>query len=223
VAAMREHRREEHGRRFDLDRHVSYPGHIRAKAPMTYTPAAVGNRARFHCKDCPGKVFPLGSVDYSDPDAQALWLRRNPQHATGLRRLPAEHWPAAMAAYDSGEIEAQALAQSLRKRSQQTSRPGHPAAERRKQGCQRYMLEHYAQWGNREEVFESLMQIQAEDPKQWRELTGEASTVSLSTLREYWRRIDRGERVAAKARYNAKPRQERDQERAERRREKFGY
>src|SRR4051794_23862371 len=98
VAAMRAHREGEHGEPFDLDRHVSYDGHSRSRAPMTYSPPSPGRAARYHCQECPARVFVLGEPDYSDPDAQELWLLQNPQAVAGLRRIPAEDRGAAIAA-----------------------------------------------------------------------------------------------------------------------------
>jgi hypothetical protein len=217
LEAMKSHREGEHERPLELDRHVSYPGHQRARAPMTYSPGVPGHRARFHCKLCPGKVFPIGIEDYAETEAQELWLLRNPGLAAGVRRLPAEDRAQAIAAYASGEVTEHAFQQLLRTRLQRTANKGRPAATRRMKACQGYMLEAYGQLGTVEQVLDSLLEMHRDAPERWLELTGASHPLSESTLRRYWRLIPRATRERVRAAYRAKPESERRREQAARR------
>jgi hypothetical protein len=196
---MREHREAEHERSFELDRHVSYPGHPRKRAPMTYGPSVQGRPARFHCRLCPGQVFLVGDLnDYSDPEAQARWLRHNPAAAPGIRSLPAKHRGRAIGAHQSGEVQAHAYEQWLSKNLQRTVPKGRRAKDAaRIEGCQRQMLRERLEGKLVAEIIEGLCELQAKDPESWRRLTGGEATASEKTLYRYWHDIPKPVRGAA--------------------------
>ena len=221
VEKMRHHREKNHKRPFDLERHVSYPGHRRSRAPMTYSPQHAEQGARFHCKLCPGYVGlirgPEVPVDYSEPDAQALWLRRNPKEAMAVRGMAAELRPRAIAAFEHGEIAAQGLNQWLRKEAQASSKRGRPKDAGRREACQRWMLERHAQGFTVQQLIEGLEAMQRDEPEAWEHLTGGRRNVGESALMGYWGKIPISEREAARARWLARPEGERKRELARRR------
>jgi hypothetical protein len=199
IAAMREHREGEHRRAFDLVRHVDYPGQKRKRAPMTYVPAAPGRGAHFYCRLCPGLVFPVGDpFDYSDPATQQRWLRRHPDDAPGILKLPPEQRGRAIAAHQSGEVAALAYEQWLAKGLQRTVPKGRRAEDAaRIEGCQRQMLAERLEGKPVEEIIERLLRMQVKEPGRWHKLTGAQKTVTEPTLRRYWRKIPKPARDAA--------------------------
>lgn len=199
VAEMREHREGEHRRAFDLARHVDYPGQRRKRAPMTYTPPDVGFLARFHCRLCPGRVFLLGDpFDYTDPAAQRRWLRRHPEHAPGIERLAPADRGRAIAAQESGELAVHSYEQLLAKGLQRTVPKGRRAADAaRIEGCQRQMLAERLEGKLVAEIIEGLLDMQENQPKRWRELTGGETKAKEPTLRRYWQKIPLPVRKAA--------------------------
>ena len=218
---MRLHREKKHKRPFDLERHVSYPGHRRSRAPMTYSPQHAEQGARFHCKLCPGYVGlirgPEVPVDYSEPDAQALWLRRNPKEAMAVRGMAAELRPRAIAAFERGEIAAQGLEQWLRHEAQATSKQGRAKDVARRQACQKWMLDRRSEGYKVEELIEALEEMQRDDPEAWRELSGGNRPLGESALRRYWHKIPLAERDGAWGKWQTKPEPERKRELARRR------
>jgi len=216
MEAMRRHHRDEHQRRFDLDRDVYFPGNT--PDGTTYDISSDPIRGeRFWCAICgQGRVFLVGELPYGTPQRNAFLQQTSPYLQGLLAGAPFEDHDALTEAYDR-----QQLWQPMPP-SKPTTRKGRKAvAARRKPDYQRrldgfgpYFLGAYAREGTVERAIQSLVSLYDSDRDAYTKVLGESRGYSAETFKQYvYEATTDAERKQAKSRWHAKQ----DKRRTERR------
>jgi hypothetical protein len=209
LAEMAAHLNRDHGAAFDPRIHLSHAAHRRSDARIFYLPVGpempdgAQKLASFECLLCdPPQRFLLNpTLDFNDAGTRQRWLRENPALADEVAacEVPEELIAAAIDAYVHGEVVAGGLAEWLRGQRRQKLAKRRPKDAAREDGCMRFLLERRLEGLTVEKAIETLLKLQAEDPEEWRKLTGGTRTVTEPTLERYWSNIPRPVRKAAEA------------------------
>lgn len=231
VEEMAQHFETEHQRDFQLLRDVSYPANLRAEATFTYFSSEEDGEG-YYCALCGGRTLPR-KIPYGSPDRNAKVRLRHPEVWELARDIDLENLGEATSEqleearrrleevtedFDRGRYAKAARAEVARAKQRQTKEKGRdPRAASRIENAQAWMLERYAEIGNREEVWKELIDLRTTDPELHRELIGDDRPITLGTATRWWGEIDEEDRQAAKAVYERRPEEERKREAAERR------
>jgi hypothetical protein len=77
----------------------------------------------------------------------------------------------------------------------------HPAALRRRNGSQAFLLEKYEEFGTFREAFGELVHLHQRDLDHYRQITGSNRLPQYETVCRYWKEIPLTERRSAKQRF----------------------
>jgi hypothetical protein len=221
VAAIRKHLADFHGLKLNLRRDVTWPGNRARNTIIDLELPNYMRRARFWCDHCgPGRNFGVGEPIWG-PERVSYLRRTQPELESLLRGLPEHRWVETLKLWERGELQPRILDAALARERQKTRPPRDPASARRKAGCQKWMLDRYAELGTREAVWDELEEIIAGDRERWYEISGAYRAVERGTLEAYWKAIPSEERGAAKRRFLERPEAERKAELAAHRRHKL--
>ncbi|HVC06555.1 MAG TPA: hypothetical protein VND98_03080 [Solirubrobacterales bacterium] len=219
------------GKAFRLERDVSYFGNLSEGATLTYF-ASEEEGEGFYCSICHGRTLPK-KIPYGSPERNAKVRRDHPEvwelaRKIGLENLgeatpeqlieACEHLEEITEEFDRGHYAKAARVEVARAKQRRTKQKGRdPRAASRIENAKAWMLERYAEIGNREVVWDELIDLLKTDPERHRQLIGDDRPITHGTAKRWWEDIDDEERQAAKAAYNTRPAEERKREAAERR------
>lgn len=216
---------------FVLERDVSYPGNPQPEANYTYY-FSEEEGERYHCPLCGGTSLPK-KIPYGTPERNARVRRLHPEiwelartieiedlgNATPEQLIEARrHLEQVTEDFDRGlyaEVERAVVARSKQLKTKEEGRDA--AAASRIANAEAWMLERYAQIGNKEEVLGELEALRDSNPELHLKLIGDTRAIPDGTARRWWSQIPAEQRQAAKAAYNKRPAEERKRLAAERR------
>jgi hypothetical protein len=198
----------EHDWTLRLRRDVEWPGNKAREAKITLEIASPYRAARYWCGLC-GKLFVVGTPVYG-AERTAYLMRTSPEVRMLLSGAPPERHDALVEEWDRGEL-APPVDAPLRRARQQTRRPRDPATRERHEGCQRWMLERYAQTGNVDSVLDELEALLG-NREECQRITGGTRPLGRERLRKLWsgkEGIPLEQRKQAKRQYEELPEAER--------------
>jgi hypothetical protein len=211
-----------HGHQLRLRRDVYWPGNRARRPIVTLELANYARPARYWCSHCPnGRNLFIVGEPVRGAERNALLRLYDPRIAVLLGGVPTERHDEVIDAYDRGELMPALIDSALARRRQQTRREARPAALRRKQRAQEWMLGRYAEIGNVDEVQDELAELLEADRQARFDILGEDTTRAKETLKGDWRAIPNERREAAKRKALARPERERNADRAARRKRKL--
>ncbi len=221
LEAMRPHAQEAHGVTLVPERDVQGLATNAADVWLHWEAQSFARPARYTCARCPGWVFVVGDPPYGDHDRNAYLLHNSPVLQELTAGLDTAEREAFIEAWDRGEV-GQAVANTVAARAaMRTKRLGAAPYLKRRALCQEALLARVASGLTVEEAKDELEKLHKTDPEEHRRIFGRDYPYGPDTIGGYWKLIPIVERNAALNRGHARPVQDRNAERAKRRKGKL--
>jgi hypothetical protein len=209
----------EHEIELDVDRDVSWQGHVPKGAIIEAELASHSRAARFHCAICQRHTI-VGDPVFG-PMRTARQLRKDPALAGALRGADESRLDALVEAYERGELAPQINEKRLEKAGQRSrGKRRREANAHRRQVCQALLRRRIAEIGNLDTAVQEIHEALKNEEFCIKQ-TGFTTPPAEETLRKYWSgrkdSVSQAERNAAFHAYMQRPEAERNQIEKERR------